>query len=51
MDFITSRESLRINLIAIYTILPFLDQQMLSKYFSDVARLTFSQLDDFMYLK
>lgn len=54
MDLITSRESLRINLIAIYTLLPTLcivSQDLLPKYFSEVGRLTFAQLDSYMYLK
>ena len=51
MDFITSRESLRINLIAIYTLLPHFTTEMVGKWFSEIGRLTFSQLDNYMYLK
>ena len=45
MDFIASRESLRINQIALYSLLPQFSHEMLVKHFSDVARLTFGQLD------
>jgi hypothetical protein len=51
MDQITSRESLRINLLAIYTILPTFTLELLGKYFGEIGRLTFTQLDNYMYLK
>lgn len=51
MDFITSRESLRINLVAIYTLLPHFSVELLKQYFGEVGKLTFNQLDTFMYLK
>jgi hypothetical protein len=51
MDFITSRESLRINLIAIYTLLPKLSLDLLQKHFVDIGKHTFSELDSFMYMK
>jgi len=51
MDFITSRESLRINLIAIYTLLPVFNAEQIALFFGDIGRLTFSQLDHYMYLK
>ena len=51
MDFITSRESLRINLIAIYYMVPFFSVASMQQFFPEVGRLTFSQLDNFMYLK
>jgi len=51
MDFITSRESLRINLIAIYTLLPHFSAEMLTKWFPEIGRHTFGQLDNYMYLK
>ena len=51
MDFIASRESIRINLIAIYTLLPHFSQDLLARHFREIGRLTFSQLDNFMYLK
>jgi hypothetical protein len=41
MEFITSRESLRINLIAIYMMIPHFNQALLSQFFSDIGRLTF----------
>lgn len=51
MDHITSRESLRINLIAIYMIVPFLQIDHVRQFFGDIGRLTFTQLDNYMYLK
>jgi len=51
MDLITSRESLRLNLIAIYTLLPHFSTEMLGKHFTDIGRHTFNQLDEYMYLK
>jgi hypothetical protein len=51
MDYITSRESQRINLIAIYTMLPKFSQDLLAKHFGDIGRLTFSELDNYLYLK
>ena len=51
MEFIASRESLRINFIALYSLLPQYSHEMLAKLFSDIARVTFSQLDQFMYAK
>ena len=51
MDFITSRESLRINLVAIYTMLPSMSLDLVSKFFADIGRLTFTELDNFMYMK
>jgi hypothetical protein len=54
MDLIFSRESLRINLIAIYTMLPYFPKvsvDLLHKHFGDIGRLTFGQLDSYMFLK
>lgn len=51
MDFIASRESTRINLIAIYALLPHFTQAMVARYFREIGRLTFQQLDNYMYLK
>ena len=51
MEFITSRESLRINIIAIYTLLPKFPMDSIKKHFIDIGRLTFSDLDSYMYLK
>ena len=51
MEMITSRESLRINLIAIYMLIPHFSTEMLSQFFAEVGRHTFSQLDNYMYLK
>lgn len=42
MDLITSRESLNINLIAIYTLIPHFTPEMIAKYFKDIGRLTFT---------
>lgn len=49
MDFITSRESLRINIVAIYTLLPKFPLDAIEKHFVDIGRLTFSDLDNYMY--
>ena len=51
MDFIASRESIRINLIAIYALLPHFTQDMIAVHFREIGRLTFQQLDNYMYLK
>lgn len=51
MDFIASRESIRINLIAIYALLPHFTQDMVAVHFREIGRLTFQQLDNYMYLK
>ena len=51
MDFIASRESIRINLIAIYALLPHFTQDMVALHFREIGRLTFQQLDNYMYLK
>jgi len=41
MDSIASRESMRINLIAIYNLLPHFSRDQVSKYMREIARLTF----------
>lgn len=51
MDLITSRESLRINLIAIYQLLPHFHPDLIAKHFQSIGVLTFNQLDNHMYLK
>ena len=51
MDFIASRESTRINLIAIYTLLPHFSLDMIRKHFREIGKLTFPQLENFLYLK
>ena len=51
MDMITSRESLRINLIAIYMLIPHFNTDLLALFFGELGRHTFSQLDTYMYLK
>lgn len=51
MDYITSRDSLRINLIAIYMMIPHFNQALMQQFFSDIGRLTFVQLDNYLYLK
>lgn len=42
MELTTSRESLRINTLAIYVLLPNLSQDLVAKYFTEIGRLTFS---------
>lgn len=51
MDFMVSQEARRINLVAIYTMLPLFTADMVQKYMHDIGRLTFGQLDSYMYLK
>lgn len=51
MELTTSRESLRINVIAIYVLLPNFPHDMVAKHFTDIGNRTFSQLDNQMYMK
>lgn len=51
MELTTSRESLRINVIAIYVLLPHFQLDLLAKHFTGIGRLTFNQLDTHMYMK
>lgn len=37
--------------MAIYTLLPHFDIELVQQYFTDIGRLTFQQLDTYMYLK
>lgn len=50
-DFIVSRESQRINILAFCSLLPQLPVQELQKHFSDFCRLSLGQIDHFVYLK
>ena len=50
-DFIVSRESQRINILAFCALLPRLSFQDLQKYFSDFCRMSLGQIDHFIYLK
>lgn len=47
MDLILSQESRRINLLAIYTMLPKLDGEIISLTFAEIGKLTFSILDSY----
>ena len=50
-DFIVSRESQRINLIAMCILMPQLPAQDLQKHFSDFCRLSLHHVDQYIYLK
>jgi len=41
MELTTSRESLRINVVAIYVLLPNFSQDLVAKHFTEIGRLTF----------
>jgi hypothetical protein len=51
IDYLVSRESMKINLISLYTVIPHFSHDMLVKYFGEIGRITFGQLDQYMYLK
>ena len=51
MELILSQESRRINLLAIYSLLPYFSGDLLQKMFGEVGRLTFTILDSHMHLK
>ena len=48
---IASQESLRINLLAIYNLLPFFTGELIQKTFAELGRLTFSLLESFLHSK
>jgi len=50
-DFIVSRESQRINILAMCILLPQLPAQELQKEFSDFCRLSLHHVDQYIYLK
>jgi hypothetical protein len=51
MDFLVSQEARRINLLAIYNLLPYFSAELVQRTFQQVGQLTFSQLDSYIYLK
>ena len=51
MDMIASQESRRINLLAIYNLLPFFTGELIQKTFGEIGRLTFTILDSFLHIK
>mmetsp|Transcript_37880 Transcript_37880/g.36305 ORF Transcript_37880/g.36305 Transcript_37880/m.36305 type:complete len:121 (+) Transcript_37880:46-408(+) len=42
MEFLMSQESRRINLIAIYTFIPYFSSEAIQRSFNDIAKITFS---------
>ena len=51
MDMIASQESRRINLLAIYSLLPCFPTDCVQKTFGEIARLTFTILESFLHIK
>jgi hypothetical protein len=51
MDMIASQESRRINLLAIYSLLPCFPGDYVQKTFGEIARLTFTLLESFLHIK
>ena len=51
MEYIASHYGRRINLIAIYTILPLLSADVLKQYFSKFLNTTLSLIENFLYMK
>jgi hypothetical protein len=51
MDFIISQESRRINLLAIYTLLPCFSGELVQATFSEIGRLTFTILESYLNMK
>ena len=51
MDLLVSQESRRINLLAMYNLLPFFSGPLIEKTFNEIARLSFSQLDSYLYMR
>jgi len=51
MDLIVSNESRRINLLAIYSLLPYFSGEQLQRSLGDIGRLTFTILDSYLHLR
>jgi hypothetical protein len=51
MDMIASQESRRINLMAIYALLPIFSGELIQRTFGEIGRLTFTILDSFLHIK
>jgi hypothetical protein len=51
MEMIVSQESRRINLVAIYNLLPYYNAELLQKWFGEIGRLTFTILESHLHIK
>ena len=51
MELIVSQECRRINLVALYTILPIFGGELLQKSFGEVGRMTFTILESYLHMK
>jgi hypothetical protein len=51
MDLIASQESRRINLLAIYNMLPCFSGELVQKTFGEIGRLTFTILESYLHIK
>lgn len=51
MELILSQDCRRINMLAIYTLLPFFSGELLQHTFGEIGHLTFSQLESFLHMR
>ena len=51
MELIVSQESRRINLLAIYSLLPAFSGDLLQRTFGEIGRMTFTTLESYMHLR
>lgn len=51
MDYIVSQEGRRINLLAIYSLIPFFSGELVQATLNEIARLTFSMLDSHLQMR
>jgi hypothetical protein len=51
MDLITSQEAIRINSLALYYLLPHMPADLVRLVLPEVSRITFSMLEQHLYLK
>lgn len=51
MDFIVSQDSRRINILALYELLPHFNVELVNKWFPEIGRLSFGTLEQFLKSK